>query len=111
MIELNDQTADIVADRFRALGDATRLRILNALRAEEHTVGELVLETGLGQANVSKHLQTLHRQGFVERRKQGTRTIYRVDDPAVFELCDLVCGKIRDHLDRQRDALGQGAVG
>ncbi len=98
MIELNDQTADIVADRFRALGDATRLRILNALR-------------GLGQANVSKHLQTLHRQGFVERRKQGTRTIYRVDDPAVFELCDLVCGKIRDHLDRQRDALGQGAVG
>jgi hypothetical protein len=47
----------------------------------------------------------------VERRKQGTRTIYWVDDPAVFELCDLVCGKIRDHLDRQRDALGQGAVG
>jgi len=111
MIEFNDQTADIVADRFRALGDATRLRILNTLRAGESTVGHLVSETGLGQANVSKHLQTLHRQGFVERRKDGTRTIYWVDDPAVFELCDLVCGKIRDHLERQRQALGQGAGG
>lgn len=111
MIELNDQTADIVADRFRALGDATRLRILNTLRAGERTVGELVSETGLGQANVSKHLQTLHRQGFVERRKDGTRTIYQVGDPAVFQLCDLVCGNIRDHLDRQREALTQGTGG
>ncbi len=111
MIELNDQTADIVAERFRALGDATRLRILSTLRSGESTVGQLVSLTGLGQANVSKHLQTLHRQGFVERRKDGTRTIYWVDDPAVFELCDLVCGKIRDHLERQREALGQGAGG
>jgi len=111
MIELNDQTAHAVADRFRALGDATRLRILNTLRSGESTVGELVSETGLGQANVSKHLQTLHRQGFVERRRDGTRTIYRVDDPAVFELCDLVCGKIRDHLERQREALVPGTGG
>jgi len=111
MIELNDQTADIVADRFRALGDATRLRILSTLRSGERTVGELVSLTGLGQANLSKHLQTLHRQGFVERRKDGTRMIYWVDDPAVFELCDLVCGKIRDHLERQQEALGQRAGG
>jgi DNA-binding transcriptional ArsR family regulator len=111
MIELNDQTAEAVADRFRALGDATRLRILNTLRSGESTVGKLVSKTGLGQANVSKHLQTLHRQGFVERRRDGTRTIYRVDDPAVFELCDLVCGKIRDHLERQREALVPGSRG
>lgn len=104
MIELNDKTASIVADRFRALADPTRLKILNTLRAGESTVGDLVDASGLGQANVSKHLQTLHRQGFVERRKDGTRTIYRVGDPAVFELCDLVCGNIRDQLDRQREA-------
>lgn len=108
MIELNDQTAAIVADRFRALGDPTRLRILDTLRSGESTVGDLVSVTGLGQANVSKHLQTLHRQGFVERRKDGTRTIYRVGDPAVFQLCDLVCGNIRDQLDRQREAWTGG---
>ena len=108
MIDLNDRTASMVAERFRALADATRLRILNALRSGEATVGQLVLTTDLGQANVSKHLQTLHRQGFVERRKEGTSTIYRVADPAVFQLCDLVCGGIQDHLDRQQDAMRSG---
>jgi ArsR family transcriptional regulator len=109
MSDLNDRTAAMVADRFRALADATRLRILNALRSGETTVGQLVSITGLGQANVSKHLQTLHRQGFVERRKEGTSTVYRVGDPAVFELCDLVCGGIQDHLDRQQAAMRAGA--
>lgn len=111
MIELTDNTATMVADRFRALSDATRLRILNTLREGESTVGELVTRTGLGQANVSKHLQTLHRHGFVERRKEGTSTIYQIGDPAVFQLCDLVCGGIQGHLERQQAFMRDGTGG
>ena len=111
MIEFNDQTAGLVAERFRALADPTRLKILNTLRWGESTVGQLVDATGLGQANVSKHLQTLHRQGFVERRKEGTSTIYRIGDEAVFKLCDIVCGTIQDQMDRQRDLLATPASG
>ncbi|HEU5183802.1 MAG TPA: metalloregulator ArsR/SmtB family transcription factor, partial [Gemmatimonadaceae bacterium] len=61
----------IVAERFKAIGEPVRLQILNALRDGEMTVTELVDETGLGQGNVSKHLQLLHGLGFVTRRKEG----------------------------------------
>ena len=51
-------------------------------------------ETGAGQANVSKHLGLLHRHGFVDRRKHGLNVYYRISDPKVFELCELVCASI-----------------
>lgn len=104
-MELHDGTAGLIAERFRALGEPTRLLILAALREGERTVGELVDLTGSGQANISKHLQLLHRHGFVERRKEGTSSFYRIADPAVFELCDLVCGTIREQLERQQQVL------
>src|SRR5690349_5420233 len=59
----------IVAERFNALAEPARLHILHSLRQGERTVGELVVATSLLQANVSKHLQLLHAQGFVTRRK------------------------------------------
>ena len=95
MIELNDVNAALVAERFRTLGEPMRLRLLQALREGERSVGELVEEVGAGQANVSKHLQLLHRMGFVQRRKEGTTALYRIADPNVFRLCELVCGGMR----------------
>jgi DNA-binding transcriptional ArsR family regulator len=56
-------------------------------------VGELVQETGLGQANVSKHLDVLRRYGFVARRKDGLNGFYRVADQDVFRICDIMCGR------------------
>jgi len=53
-------------------------------------VGELAEESGASGANTSKHLQLLLQQGFIERRKEGTTTWYRIADPAVFELCSLI---------------------
>lgn len=83
-----------VAERFKALAEPARLRILNALREQEMTVGELGEETGLNQANLSKHLQLLHAQEFVARRKDGLFVHYRIADQDVFQLCDLMCGRI-----------------
>jgi ArsR family transcriptional regulator len=104
-IQLTEDTADLVAERFRALAEPMRLRLLNALRSRARSVGELVALTGTSQANVSKHLQVLYKQGFVDRQKEGTTTYYRIADPMVFEMCDLVCDGIQQELDATRARL------
>jgi DNA-binding transcriptional ArsR family regulator len=91
---LSDEIISLVAERFRALSEPARLQLLNALRDGERSVTELMEETGLGQANVSKHLRVLHGLGFVERRKEGLYVYYRLADECVFELCDIVCGRL-----------------
>ncbi len=64
---------------------------------------EILEATGLGQANVSKHLQVLHTAGFVGRRKDGVTTRYRLADNDVFRLCELVCGRLeREMTAKQR---------
>ena len=96
---LDHEAADLIARRFRALSDPTRLRILDQLRQhEEASVGELTEALGSSQQNVSKHLAALHAEGFVSRRKEGTSSLYRIGDPAVLDLCDNVCAGIESQL-------------
>jgi len=91
---LTPELLELVAERFKALGEPARLGILNELRDRELSVSEIVERTGLGQANVSKHLQLLHSLGFVERRKAGLHVFYSLAGHDVFQLCDLMCGRI-----------------
>ncbi|HKK08362.1 MAG TPA: metalloregulator ArsR/SmtB family transcription factor [Gemmatimonadota bacterium] len=100
-----DQTLELVAARFKVLAEPTRLRILDALREGPRTVGGLVEELDTGQANVSKHLAVLRRHHLVTRRKEGVRSFYSIAEPAVFELCDLVCDSLERELDARRRAL------
>ena len=106
-IELNEQNAELIARRFQALSDPTRLRILDRLRREEEaSVGELADAIGSSQQNVSKHLAALAAEGFVARRKQGTSSIYRIADPGVLELCERVCAGIETQLAQIGATLG-----
>ena len=89
---LTPELMDLVAERFKALGEPARLQILQGLRAGEQTVSELVDATGLGQANVSKHLQLLHSLGFVDRRKEGLYVFYRLTKPAMADVLAVVLG-------------------
>jgi len=96
---LNPEAAELIARRFRALSDPTRLRILDHLRnQEEASVGEIAETLGASQQNVSKHLSALLAEGFVARRKRGTSSLYRIADPGVHELCDGVCAGIETQL-------------
>jgi DNA-binding transcriptional ArsR family regulator len=95
----------LVAERFRVLGEPARLHIMQALREDEQTVGELVEATGFGTANVSKHLQLLHGAGFVTRRKDGLRVYYRLAGRDVFRLCDIMCGRIAAEAKYRRKVL------
>jgi DNA-binding transcriptional ArsR family regulator len=64
--EMSPELLQRVAARFKALGEPARLRILQALRAGEKTVSDLMQDADLSQANTSRHLQVLHGLGFVE---------------------------------------------
>lgn len=76
----------VVAKFFRALGDPTRLRLLEYLLHDEHTVTECVAHVGLAQGRVSTHLSCLADCGYVQARRQGRHTFYTVADPRVAEL-------------------------
>ena len=104
-LSMTPELLALVAARFKALAEPARLEILNALRAGELTVGELVEETGLGQANVSKHLQLLFGLGFVTRRKDGLFVYYGLADKTVFQLCDIMCGRIEAEAKARRKLL------
>lgn len=94
---LPPQLLEHVAERFRVLGDATRLAILRTLMEEgERNVGELVERLGTTQANVSKHLRILLGEGVVARRAAGTAAYYSIADPSIAHLCDLVCNRLRE---------------
>ncbi len=98
----------VVAERFRAFAEPTRLQIMYALRDGEHTVTELVETTGLGQANLSKHLGQLHSAGLVSRRKEGLYTFYTIADRDVLKMCDLMCGRLSKESTALRKALSAG---
>jgi DNA-binding transcriptional ArsR family regulator len=91
---LSTEQLGFIADRFKALSEPSRLEILNTLREGERTVSEILEATGLGQTNVSKHLQLLYASGFVDRRKDGVSTYYRLADGDVLRLCELMCGRL-----------------
>jgi ArsR family transcriptional regulator len=103
---LTGKSLDLIADRFRVLGDPLRLRLLHVLGDQEMSVGTLVEASGTSQANVSKHLRILLRAGLVERRKEGLLAYYRVADPSIFQLCDLVCGRLSEQFRADLAAIG-----
>jgi ArsR family transcriptional regulator len=91
--------ANLVARRFAVLADPTRLRLLDQLQdCDEASVGDLANAVGAGHANVSKHLALMLDQRMVARRREGTRALYRLEDPTLIELCDIVCNSARDQI-------------
>lgn len=105
--KLSPELLELIAQRFKALSEPARLEILSALRRRELTVSELVEETAMGQANVSKHLQMLHAMGFVDRRKRGLFVHYALADQGVFDLCDVMCGRIEAQEKERRKLIAR----
>jgi DNA-binding transcriptional ArsR family regulator len=92
---LPDDLVELIAERFRALSEPTRIKLLDRLREREATVLELTELIGTTQQNVSKHLGVLQRTGIVARRKQGNFVYYRIVDEGVLSLCAAVCGSLQ----------------
>lgn len=95
----------MVAGRFRALAEPARLAILHTLEHGPLTVTELVKKTGLGQGNLSKHLQQLHAAGFLSRTRKGLFVYYALADDDVLALCEIMCGRLESDLAVARETL------
>jgi DNA-binding transcriptional ArsR family regulator len=81
---------ELVGKYFRALGDPTRVRILELLRDhDELSVTELVDRLGQSQSKVSNHLACLRWCGFVHTRREHPTVFYRVADERVTQLLTL----------------------
>jgi DNA-binding transcriptional ArsR family regulator len=104
-----DALVDLVAERFRVLGEPMRIRLLDRLREGDATVGELADALGTSQQNVSKHLGVLARAGIVAREKEGNAVRCRIADPSVMALCEQVCGGLRRRV-AELGALLDGAA-
>jgi DNA-binding transcriptional ArsR family regulator len=96
--DLSEDAYSMLGERFKALSEPMRLRLIYALMDRERTVSELVGELGGSQSNISRHLGVLLDAGLVVRRKQGLNSCYGIADLTVFEVCDLVCGSIQERL-------------
>ena len=88
---LSDRMIQVIAMRFRMLGEPMRLRILQVLESGEQMVSQIVARTGGTQSNVSRHLLALYRTGIVGRRQVGNTALYSVADPMVMKICRMVC--------------------
>jgi DNA-binding transcriptional ArsR family regulator len=106
---LPERLVELIAQRFRVLGEPMRIKLLDSLRHGEATVGELQEATGASQQNVSKHLGILLQAGMVSRTKHGTSACYAITDESVFELCEQVCGGLRRQLSELDHILQAGA--
>lgn len=95
---LSPEAIEMVAARFRILGEPLRIRILQELQGGELSVSELVAAIGSTQPNVSKHLRILQEAGFIGRRQDGNLVYCFIEDPSVFELCDAVCTSVGQRL-------------
>lgn len=82
---------ELIAQRFRLLGEPMRLRILQVLEPGELPVSEIVNALKSSQPNISRHLQALSQGGLISRRREGLNIFYSIADPMVFKLCQLVC--------------------
>jgi DNA-binding transcriptional ArsR family regulator len=105
---LPEPLIELVAQRFRVLGEPMRIKLLDRLRESEATVGELQEALGASQQNISKHLGILRAAGMVARAKDGNHMRYSISDPGVFELCDQVCGSVRRQISELDEILQGG---
>jgi DNA-binding transcriptional ArsR family regulator len=94
-----------VADYFKVLSELSRLQVLCAIKDGAKNVTEIIEATSLGQANVSKHLKILTQAGIVKRQPQGVSVYYQITDPMIFDLCELVCQRLKIQLQEQSQAL------
>jgi DNA-binding transcriptional ArsR family regulator len=93
-----EDLVELIARRFRVLGEPMRIRLIDRLREGEATVGELSETLSASQQNVSKHLAVLTEAGVLGRRKDGNFVYYRIVDEGVFALCENVCGSVQEQL-------------
>jgi len=99
-----------IAERFRALSDVSRLRLLLVLRQGPQSVTGLTQKLQMAQAGVSKHLGVLRSAGLVDSTRVKNQIIYRIADQRVFDMCAIVCDGVFKQIQSQQLLLASMAA-
>jgi DNA-binding transcriptional ArsR family regulator len=91
---------------FQTLADPTRLRIVEALRAGEQQVNDIVDRVDIHQSGVSRHLRILHEAGFVQVRPDGSKRLYSLR-PEPFRELDAWVNRYRILWEARLDSFAQ----
>jgi DNA-binding transcriptional ArsR family regulator len=105
MTQISPTVLAQIADYFKVLSEVSRLQILCCLKDGPKNVSDIIEATGLGQANVSKHLKILTHAGIVSRNPQGVSVFYQITDATIFELCKVVCEQLAIKLEEKSQQL------
>jgi DNA-binding transcriptional ArsR family regulator len=105
--QLSPTALNMMADFFKVLSETSRLQILCSLKTGAKNVTEITETSGLGQANVSKHLKLLAQAGIVSKRQEGVCIYYQIANPFIFELCELVCDALSVQIQQQSQQFAQ----
>ena len=95
------------AEFFKALSHPLRIRILDALRNGEVTVGDLTARLEVEQSTLSQQLAVLRNRDFIVPRKNASNVFYSVSDPAIFRLLDVAREIFNNHLIDVKEMLSQ----
>lgn len=104
----SDRQVELVAERFRVLGQPLRIKLLTRLRVGDATVQQLTDAVGGVQQNVSQHLAVLHHAGVISRRKDGIRVWYAIVDPHVPDLLRHARESVNHHVDELSRCIQPG---
>lgn len=92
--DFDQKSLEKIASFFKVFAEPTRLAILQMLRKGPASVNEIVEVLPTSQANVSKQLRMLYDADLLDRQQRGNQVIYSINEPLVFELCEIACGKL-----------------
>lgn len=100
MPQQNKDRSKFKAEIFNAIADPVRLKMLEFLRTDEKCVCEIVPHVRIIQPVVSRHLKILKDCGLVKDRKDGTRRLYSITDPKIFNVLDAATPELIASLSR-----------
>lgn len=103
---MSAEAVSLVAARFKVLSEPLRLQILQYLENGESSVTNVTKAVNSTQPNVSKHLKILQDEGFVAKRQEGNTVFYKIADDSIFELCDVVCGSLKERFSERSAVFG-----
>lgn len=103
---MSPEAVNLVATRFKVLSEPLRLQILQYLENGESSVTNVTKAVNSTQPNVSKHLKILQDEGFVAKRQEGNTVFYQIADESIFELCDVVCGSLKERYSEKSAIFG-----
>jgi DNA-binding transcriptional ArsR family regulator len=105
----SNEAIELIAACFRAMGEASRLKLIMAVEQGEKNVSQLVAATGMRQSNVSRHLQTLTDAGVLIRRKEKMSVFYTIADPTIISLYKQVFGSLQKRMTAQANTFAHQA--